>query len=579
MNVFTRELFRRLRASEAGVGLIAVIATSAILLLSGAALMKLVRFELRATVDQKSRTKAFFAAEAGVENALARLERDRTTVSPPSTSGGYAPPAVTGTVTGGGSYSATITSDPAIPGAGRKLITSIGTFNGITSTIESRALVQDPPSVSNDPTRLCPIEFANTGTAELAFGGALATAELFNGEIFSNNHVRFTATLAGLTNASGTVRARGNFISNGLIQAVPGSRLTSATLLRNGVYTSTDAIANSIPVLALLAPAVKVGNNLLCTLDQSQLGSTLNALLGPLSCGLVQPTLNLLGLNLLPGVTACNTTLVMCPGIRFSNPPSGATWGQGTNPSPVIPAATMPVPDYDAIKLDPRTVVVNSTYQPFGSWNSGTNTWVYNGNLVFPTSPDVIYYVEGNAQLRSIHLASDTAAMIVTRGHLAIRDVNLLTVPLSSLTSPITALLPGSASPVTTIVDNASAALSTRGQNLWLVAQNDVVVGQPLPIVSNVVTNLGLASFLGGAGDTGLNLAAAGLTTPIDINIFAYSQTAGVHATTATVAVSNITKMCMMAATDAALSTTVSVGSSIRSLDNPTQPYVFAPKI
>jgi hypothetical protein len=118
-------------------------------------------------------------------------------------------------------------------------------------------------------------------------------------------------------------------------------------------------------------------------------------------------------------------------GPHFRNPVNGDGHGEQVTPA----ERRLPRPDYRVMKRDARTVLVSADRAPYpctswngcgyGSWNTTTNTWEYPGTLNLPTSPQVIYYVSGNAKLGALQLSKDTGGAVIARGVLAVGRVDL----------------------------------------------------------------------------------------------------------------------------------------------------------
>lgn len=599
----------RPRAGERGAALLTVVVLSAAFLVAGAALSRLVRTELHATADQAAHTAALYAADAGVQHALARLERDRT-ASPSSATSAYSA-TVTGGLPDGSTYSATIEADPENPAPARKRITSTGSHAGQSSVVEARAIVQTP-SLTDDPSVLCPILFADQGKAELATDVAVLNTRLFDGEIFSNGDAQISVLAGVSVDALGTVRTAGDFYSNSLLNV--GSIL-DAELFRGGDYLRTPLdqalLGNNpqsligqlidgltgIPLLggilnqvvgALLPVAddvLQLANGTACTVNRSFLGQTvLGAVNGVLAVlGPVVNTLNhllgLLGLNLcslLGGAPVCNLQLdSICPGIWFSN-------GEGHRGEQVaVDSRPLPIADFEGIKTLPTTVVVSEDFQPFGTWNSSTGTWEYDGTLVFPGWPDVTYYVEGNARIGALRLAEESRAAVVARGSIAVGQVSLLNVPLVGGLGEVVASLPlGPVSPLLDVVDGVVLnPLTSRGQNLWLVARDHVLIGGSLlPPVQALGNALGLGSVLDPVLATGIDVAEVGLglppvSDPVTLNLFAYAETGDVGGRISTLSVDRSANVCLVAGGNASISQTAEVGSSLRSIPAGAPPF------
>ncbi|MGH7857739.1 MAG: hypothetical protein ACREQY_10455, partial [Candidatus Binatia bacterium] len=89
---------------------------------------------------------------------------------------------------------------------------------------------------------------------------------------------------------------------------------------------------------------------------------------------------------------------VLNTGIHFSNGVSGHGVQQA------VSSITFPLPDYETLRRDARTIVVNGDNVPFGSWDVASGTWVVSSSFDVPASTDGFYYVEGNADLEGVQL-------------------------------------------------------------------------------------------------------------------------------------------------------------------------------
>lgn len=358
---------RRRSSVQAGYALLAVIVTTAVLLTTGAAVLRMTRSEIHNAADEVASARAFYIAEAGVERGLVQLSNDRATASVQTN---YRFPG-SGTSTesfggDGGTNSIVIEQDPLFADTRRKRITSTGSVIGQTANVVAHAFVQDGNPFA---TSGCPILYSDTGRARLIqhlnVALPVGVSWISGGEIFSNDDVEFKSLLAvalGM-NASVTVRARGDFIDSSIANLL--TNLSSSSLLRGGSYNAA----------ALHLPHVVLG---ICV--------------APLT-----------GFHFGPTATNCGHGVVSA-----------------------IPARTMPTIDYEAIRNHPSTVVVNRNNVPFGSWHAASGTWTYSGLLSFPASAQAIYYVEGNASLDSLQILREADVTIVTRGWLRLGTIALL---------------------------------------------------------------------------------------------------------------------------------------------------------
>lgn len=219
--------------------------------------------------------------------------------------------------------------------------------------------------------------------------------------------------------------------------------------------------------------------------------------------------------------------LLVDAGIHFAN---GAN-GHGVQQA--VTAETFPIPDYERIRSDARTIVVNADNVPFGSWDSTSGTWIVNSAVGVAAATEKIYYVEGNARLSGLSLAREATGMVVARGWLTLQNLSILN----------TDLLNGSADT----------------QQLVLVAEESVYVGRqllsmlPLSLESESVALANL---------TGLGVAAV---EAFDRNlVYAYSEKGEVWVKGGTVDAASELRTCIIAKDDATLAYTASLLSTVR---------------
>ncbi|MGH7821222.1 MAG: hypothetical protein ACREQ9_15760 [Candidatus Binatia bacterium] len=241
----------------------------------------------------------------------------------------------------------------------------------------------------------------------------------------------------------------------------------------------------------------------------------------------------------------------------LGNPLLGIHFNNGTNKHGVqqaITARRFPRPSYDRVRRSPETVIVNADNPPpFGSWDAASGTWVYSGTLVFPSSPDVTYYVDGNASLGSILLAGSTNATVVTRGWLAFQSLNLVT---SSVTVGVNVNIAsnGVSSSTVLTVSNGSA------QNLHLVAEEQVAIGMPVLSLAPVTFDSETNAMLNALTGIGLSAIAVGSTTT---NVIAYSETSTVWAKIASVTAASVPEVSLIGKGDTTLAYTGNVASNV----------------
>lgn len=179
-------------------------------------------------------------------------------------------------------------------------------------------------------------------------------------------------------------------------------------------------------------------------------------------------------------------------GIHFAN----GTSNHGSGPAPSV--RTFRHPDYDRIKRDPNTTIVNQDNVPFGSWDVSSGTWVYTGTLSGAANSTTYYYVDGNADLTTIQLANSTNLKVVARGWIALQTLNVLT----------TGLLSGSS------------------ESLELIAEEELYVGRQLLSRNPLTVETESAAL--SAATTGIYLGAPTVATTSFITGYSETSTAWV---------------------------------------------------
>jgi hypothetical protein len=219
-------------SDERGYALLAAVVTTAVLLTTAGAVIRMTRSETHRAADDVAAQRAFYIAEAGVERGLVQLHNDRATAATLST---YRFPS-SGTSSesyASGTNAIVIDQDPLFADSRRKRITSTGTLFGQTATVVARALVQNGDPFAN--TGGCPLLYSDTGRARLVQSLSSLSGNLFDGvEIFSNDDVEFANLAALVVNGTGTIRARGDFIDSTLLSLL--TNISGTALFRTGNY-------------------------------------------------------------------------------------------------------------------------------------------------------------------------------------------------------------------------------------------------------------------------------------------------------------------------------------------------------
>jgi Tfp pilus assembly protein PilX len=209
---------------ERGYALLAVVVITAILLVTAGAAIELSRSEIRFTTLQLSRQQAFYAAEAGVQRALIRLNEDNTNAL---ASTGYSW-SLTDQTYGPGTYSVTVSQDAAFPNdPQRKEVRSVGRVSGYESTVVAKSFVQGACGPST-------MVLAGNSSSVVSMVNSINSSQLFDGIIFSGGNLVIRNTSGARFQGTGTMIAGGDFIydNQSANQREPGP----VSLYRGGVY-------------------------------------------------------------------------------------------------------------------------------------------------------------------------------------------------------------------------------------------------------------------------------------------------------------------------------------------------------
>ncbi|MGH7860166.1 MAG: hypothetical protein ACREQY_22800 [Candidatus Binatia bacterium] len=198
----------------------------------------------------------------------------------------------------------------------------------------------------------------------------------------------------------------------------------------------------------------------------------------------------------------------------------GVHFNNGTNKHGVqqaVATRTFPHPDYDRIQRDPQTIIINDdNAPPFGSWDSANDIWTYSGTFAFPTSPEVIYYVDGDVSLGTILLAGNSTATIVARGWITFDKLDLVTSALG-----VGVNLAEGADGTSSLITVTNGTV----QNIHLIGEDQVNVGRPL--LSTVPLLFGLDSDAVAGAVSGIALSALSVGST-ETRVTAYSETSTV---------------------------------------------------
>lgn len=211
-------------------------------------------------------------------------------------------------------------------------------------------------------------------------------------------------------------------------------------------------------------------------------------------------------------------------GVHFAN--GGGNHGV----QQTVAARTFPHPDYDRIKRDSRTVIVNADRQPSGTWDSSSGTWVPT-TLTAGSAADTIYYVDGNVDVATLNLVHAASMQIVARGWVSVGTVSLL----------------------------SAGLVNNDVQTLSLVGEKDVYVGRQILSRLPLTINSEAAALADSASGIGLNVAGVASTN----NVFAYSETGPVWTKISNVAALNTPRISLVGEGDTTLGFTTAVASTV----------------
>jgi hypothetical protein len=526
-------------AATEGYALLTVVVMTAVLLTLAASTIQLTRTDLRSSADEAAHQQAFYIAEAGIQRGLAQLNWERSMAST------YTTYAYSGSSQsfGNGSYVVSIAQDPQFStDPTRKLITSTGTRGPQTAQVVAHAVVQpnssavppgptptlgpnttptpggnptptppgappvvDPTAVATatagpvptstpgvppgmptpTPTPSASVNFPPCNNQEIlvSYNGtatliddvdALSNLVDGNGRIFSNNDVTFETVASVGANASGTgaILARNNF---------------------------NNAGANLNLFSKFLNVSLSYGNSYV----KAPLDSAVHLLV-------------------------CNPPVSVCQGAHF-----GTVKPQHGTQTTIAKAYPWQ-PDYQQLKRF-ANVIVNKHYQPFGSWDSSSGTWVVSG-YSFPAGTQTLYYVEGNVKLAAVSLFRTASPRIVARGWIS----------MTSLTVLSTGLLSGDV------------------QSMFLIGEKDVMIGRDVTsLVGPSWQSESATLALGTALSQGINLVNVDHT----LNVIAYSQGGDVWGMVSNLSALSHPRLCFLANQDATLAFTGTLLTSVRPLN------------
>jgi hypothetical protein len=212
---------------------------------------------------------------------------------------------------------------------------------------------------------------------------------------------------------------------------------------------------------------------------------------------------------------------ISCVGFHFAN------GSQLHGASTTIPKAYPWRPDYARYKRF-ANVVVNKRYQPFGSWDDASNTWV-TGGCSFSAGTQTLYYVEGNVKMSGVTLFHTAAPRIVARGWISMTTLSIV----------------------------SSGLLASDVQRIELIAEKDVMIGRDvLDMTTPTFQSESAAMSLG----QGVSLATAVSHT---LNLKAISERGSAWAMTSNLSAASTPRMCLLGSQDATLAFTGTVGTSV----------------
>ena len=517
-----------IRDSPRGYALVITIVILAVLLTVAVSTVQLTRTELHSTADQAARQQAFYVAEAGIQRGIAQLDWERGMAS---TYVGYSYSGSSESF-GNGSYTVTIAQDSLFPtDPTRKLVTATGTTNANQSARLVAHVVVKPLTVSNPPSAT-PTLGSNTtptpgGNATPTYGPPTP------GSVVS------TPT-AGPPPTS----------TPGVPPPMPTPTPTSSTTsILNGVcenhellvsYNGTAKLINEVAATSQLFSGTIFSNaDVTFQLDAAVANDASGSVYARNNfnnSGLALGVLSMMtNANLYYGgsyVKAAGDThlltcglLSICVGAHFgSSPPYHGTLT-------TIPKAIQPPQSFARLKRF-ANVIVNKDYQPFGSWDSSSGTWLVNGHS-FPAGTQTHYYVDGNVKLGAISLLRTAAPWIVARGWIS----------------------------MTTLQVSSTGLLSGDVQTIYLLAEKDLEIGRD-------VTNVSVPTFQ--SESTVLTLAQGiQLATVLDhtLNVFGYSVRGEVWGMVNNLSTLSKPKICLLGNQNATLAFTGTIGSVVKSLN------------
>jgi len=218
--------------------------------------------------------------------------------------------------------------------------------------------------------------------------------------------------------------------------------------------------------------------------------------------------------------------LGICFGTHFGN----TTLGHGTQVT--IPPMRQWRPDWAHLRRIANEKVTKD-YQPFGSWDNASGTWIV-GGYSFPASEQKLYYVDGNVKLSGVSLFRRAAPTIAARGWISMTTLQVL----------------------------SSGLLAGDEQSIKLIGEKDVMIGRD-------VLDVSLGTFQSEAVVLSLGVGIQ-LVSVLDhtLDVFAYSQRGEVWGMVNNLAsVNSKTRLCFAASQNSTLAMTGTLLSSIRSLN------------
>ncbi len=344
-----------------------------------------------------------------------------------------------------------------------------------TATGQQATVVAHAVVQTAPPSTIC---FTDTGTCKIQSVIALpALVNLWTGDIFSNNNAAIETVVGAGIRAGMNGGAR--------------SRIDARNTFSDGLVTGLGAI----------------GLNLLSTTGAE------------LRTGVQFSPTGVLGSDFLHLF-----------GLHFAN--GGGGHGQVSPPT----ARAFPKVDWESLRHDSRTTIVNAESVPSGSWDATSGTWIVGSLLAPAVDADRIYYVEGNVHITSLQLLKGAKMTIAARGWSAVEALSVV---------------------------NAGLIAGSQ-QDIRIIAQKNNTIGLDLisysPLTLQTTVNA-LGAGLGAAAGIGLNIASVATTN----RLFAYSETGDVWAKTSTLSVLSTTRVSMVAKNNATLAFAGTVAAGVRS--------------